>query len=113
MSGGRKHALKYPPLNAAGRAWEREQLRAWGLTDIVWDPEVECPWCRAKPLQSGEDDDAPPEASGGPMDRHAAGPGRAPAVTRTDSRGHAVPRRRGDRVIRALVARAGGALRGP
>ena len=53
MSGGRKHALKYPPLNAAGRAWEREQLRAWGLTDIVWDPEVECPWCRAKPLQWG------------------------------------------------------------
>jgi hypothetical protein len=33
-------------LSEAARAWERDQVRALGLEEVDWDPQVECRSCR-------------------------------------------------------------------
>ena len=41
-----RHGRKYARLSAEALAWELAMLRAMGLEDVPWDPEVGCPWCR-------------------------------------------------------------------
>jgi hypothetical protein len=64
----RKHA----PLSAEARAWEIEQLRALGLEDVEWDPEVECPWCRQGLPHEGSE---PPHPTADEPSEHDAGDG--------------------------------------
>jgi hypothetical protein len=47
MAGQKKQGSKHAPLSPEARAWEAAQLRALGLTDVVWEASVCCPRCRS------------------------------------------------------------------
>jgi hypothetical protein len=47
MAGQEKQGSKHARLSPEARAWEAAQLRALGLTDVVWEASACCPRCRS------------------------------------------------------------------